>query len=269
MQVRHDCLILFNRYEGFRRPEPPPRERAYSGELSDHARARLRKAFDLFLQLFPPRVIENKATKRKQLFRAALVTLTIPSSKIVSLRQGNRDLLQPFLRHLRAPGRAYIWKAEAQKRGQLHYHIVYSHFAHYDEVRVRWNRILKRKGLLDEFARKHHHFNPPSTRVESVRNVRRMGAYFEKYLAKQEVTNLGEGKVWDCSKGLKVNRFSFDLSSSQLHMITSAAAQAKCVLRETENAIVVAGNRKPLSLLNRFYRTRYEAWRKDTLEGLS
>ena len=269
IQVRHDCLVLYNRYEGFRRPDPPPRTQSYSGELTNNARRRLRKAFDIFLQLFPPRVILNEATGRKQLFRAALITLTIPTLKKVSLREGNKKLLQPFLRHLRAPGRAYIWKAEAQSRGQLHYHIVYSHFVHFDEVRSRWNRILKRARLLDDFARRYGHFNPPSTRVESVRKVRRMGAYFEKYLAKQDRNALGEGKVWDCSRGLKVNRFSCDLSGSQLCMIASAATQAKCVLRETEHALIVSGTRLPVSLLNGFYRQLYEAWRKDTLKGLS
>lgn len=189
------------------------RSLAYSGTMKDRTRKNIRKAIDLLLQASPSRIIYNPVSKFEHPFRVNFMTLTVSDSRIRLHRNVYRDCLSPFLRWLRARGASlYVWKAELQARGQVHYHITTNVFIHYREIRDRWNLLQARAGYLDEYRKEHGHINANSTDVHSVARVKNLGRYLMKYVEK-EVSKTApgariSGKVWDCSKQLKGKFYS-------------------------------------------------------------
>jgi len=209
VQVRHNALVMYTVLD----PQPTRRipefkKRSYSGAMTPHARKRIKKAVDILIQKNPPRRIWNPVISKFHDFSLAFVTLTIHEPQVITAADAYPVLLKPFLRHFRRQFKdwSYIWKAELQKRGQLHYHLTSNEFMPHDEIRKVWNRLQKRHGLLNTFAAKYRHFNPNSTDVHAVWMVKSLPAYLMKYLSKDG--GVTKGKVWDCSKDLKKERFS-------------------------------------------------------------
>ena len=119
----------------------------------------------------------------------------------------------------------YIWKAEYQKNGQLHYHIITPSWIHYENIRNDWNSTLEQHGFLKCWRATYGNKIPNSTDVHAVYKVENLEAYLMKYLSKKskilsdndKSKNHYEedtapaapppieknGKVWDCSKNIK------------------------------------------------------------------
>jgi len=105
----------------------------------------------------------------------------------------------------------YVWKAETQKNGNLHFHLTTDKYYDSTLLRDTWNNIQKSFGLLDSFYKKYNHFEPNSTDVHSVQSIKFLDAYLLKYL-KKEVDNRRSvvGRKFGCSKNLEyVHRCQF------------------------------------------------------------
>lgn len=234
VQVRSNALV------GYGLPEPPythkrhevQRYKAYSGKVTDGASKNIKKTVDIFLQLSQERMIWNTVTKREAKFRLSFTTLTIPDEKEVDGREAYKGL-KVFIDHFRKPPRrkaiseqlkSYIWKAELQKRGQIHYHITANSFLNAWEVRRVWNGICFRRGWMKDYQKKYNNTNPNSSDIHAVYKVRDIQAYLGKYLAKSGKVDVSEyggiapfweptisGRVWDASKDLKIPRYSYEL----------------------------------------------------------
>jgi hypothetical protein len=210
---------------------------AYSGSMAAGAVKRIRKALDIFLQLSPYYNIYNPVTQKNQRFRLAFITLTLSTNYSIEHQFCYKNLLKPFLQWLdKTKGnKLYIWKAELQQRGQLHYHLTINSFIHLTEIREKWNYLQRKNGLIK------NHENPPSTEIKSVKKIKNIEHYLAKYIAKDSSNNgivndsvsndftplidnvLGciiscyptqtfndmsiNGKVWDCSATLKSNQY--------------------------------------------------------------
>lgn len=114
-------------------------------------------------------------------------------------------LLKPLLQWLsKVKGfQFYIWKAELQARGQVHYHITSNQFIYWKELRDKWNYLQRRAGYLDNYYKKHGHYNANSTDVHKVYNDENISGYLEKYISKTQSGAAINGKIWDCSNSLK------------------------------------------------------------------
>lgn len=162
------------------------KNQAYSGDVTAGARKRMAKAVTLMSQVVKPEWIDNPVSNRRYLHRFSFVTLTVSNDVLLTAREGYDLLLQHFLQWLRRTKGVslYVWKAEFQERGQLHYHLVFPNFIHYLEIRNKWNALQREAGLLDEYAMEHGHFNPNSTDIHETRDVKNMRAYIMKELGK-------------------------------------------------------------------------------------
>jgi hypothetical protein len=194
------------------------RAKAYSGNMSLSAKMRLRKSFENLLEIAELKHVtvyrrkkgsaKDSPTYPIQLrFKLNFITLTLPASQgSISDREILVEMLQPFLRSLRAkcPQVSYIWKAEVQKNGNLHFHITTDKYIDLSWIRSNWNSQCRKLGLLQAFASKFGHSDPNSTDVRSVVNDQEIGAYMAKYISKDESDKRSLGiKVWDCSRNLK------------------------------------------------------------------
>lgn len=217
----------------------------YNGTLTRGGQKRMTRAITLLNQSTKTQYILNPVTGRYFFHRLSFITLTVPGDELVSHRKLYEKCLKPFLYYLRQKkhGRRYIWKAELQKRGQLHYHIITPAFVDHRELRKKWNKLLSDAGLMRSFVKKHKHLNPNSTDIhERKKNsrylIKELGKATDAQILRERVLlekqlNAGEishedycelcaqlndaqaqidGKVWDCSAGLNEKYFTIMMS---------------------------------------------------------
>jgi len=214
--------------------------KSYAGVINSHTQRRIRKAVNVLVQISDWQRIFNPVTENYFDFKLTFITLTVSdSTKLLTGKEGYQLLLKPMLQHLKRVHKmeSFVWKAELQSNGQIHYHITTNVFIHHLLIRNKWNSLQKKVGLLDSFIDKYGHDNPNSTDIHKVYNDDMIEAYLEKYISKSQQSNpittanthndntndndacLGAmmsgypsnynaeqsvgGKVWDCSYNLK------------------------------------------------------------------
>lgn len=223
LQIRRNCLVYYELPVS-----QPPRNasdltkvKKYTGKMTTGSKKRIDSAVDILLQRSPERIIYNPITKKRHPFTINFVTLTISARRNIGIREGYEKMLAPWLRKMKRYGvKDYLWKAEYQERGQLHYHVTTNVFINWTIIRNEWNNLQRKNRYLDEYAKKHRHFDANSTDIHAVWKVNDIGAYLGKYLSKENEDNnplikKEKGKVWDCSKELKQKRFSVIMSHQQ------------------------------------------------------
>lgn len=260
LQIRSDCIVSYYQNESSHRRYGDFNKNPYSGKMQSHSQKRIKKAVDLLLQRSEPRVIYNEVIGKHHDFRINFVTLTIAHQKNLDAKYCYQNLLKPFLRTARRKWKVedYIWKAELQNRGQLHYHLTTNQFIRFDHLRNEWNKLQKRNGLLQEYASKHGHFNPNSTDVHAVWKVRNLKAYLSKYIAKVEADKEAlNGKVWDCSQALKRNYYSFMMSSYEQDLINDAVANGQAKMIANDHCVIFKCD-NPTGILSKLKRESYE-----------
>jgi hypothetical protein len=238
---------------------------AYSGNMAQGSIKRINSAVDILLQKSPERIIWNPVTSKYFPFTINFVTLTISGQRNIGLIEGYETLLKPLLRQLRGGQFSYIWKAEYQERGQLHYHLTTNQFHHWQDLRNRWNKLQKANGHLDGYAERFGHFNANSTDIHSVYKVRNIGAYLSKYMSKTEpipaTAVIEKGKVWDCSTDLKGKRFTVIEEMENASKIFDAEASKKAESLYLERCKVIK-IKNPVELLTDMQKVEYAKWLK-------
>lgn len=226
LQIRSNSIVAYNNFPrrgrlpgtnslirslAQRQAEECLRTETYTGTLRPGAKKRLIKAIEHLVMLTEKeRKVYNPKSGNAFKFRLSFLTLTISQSKFVDGKTAHKLLLEPFLRWMRETHgcKLYIWKAELQQRGQLHYHVTSDAFIHYQAIRTKWNELQKQAGFLDEHFQRYGNYTPPSTQIKSVRKIKNMGHYLVKEIAKSFQNEASiQGKVWDCCKILKGEAF--------------------------------------------------------------
>lgn len=94
----------------------------------------------------------------------------------------------------------YVWKAERQRNGNIHFHVLTNVYVSYELVKLLWNNIQKRYLYIKKFFEKHLHINPNSVDVKRVYIFSEVKKYLKKYFQKEATI---EGRAWGCSDKLK------------------------------------------------------------------
>ncbi len=155
-------------------------------------------------------VLESVELNKKKAYKGInnqlrFVTLTLPSEQIHSDKFIRRFLLNRFLRDIKEKFGvlSYIYCSEAQKNGNIHFHIVIDKFINHKQIKEIWNKVLNAHGYIDVFEKKHGHREPNSTDIHSFKKVNSIAAYLIKYFTKDENRRLIEGRLWGSSENLK------------------------------------------------------------------
>jgi len=216
LHIRHDCLVYYQlpTVTGARKRQLSLLP-TYCGKVTSHGAKRIRAAIDVLLQRSPAKTTWNPVTKKYFPFRINFVTLTVSAHAPITANFGYSNLMKPFLRKLRTLGNfSYVWKAELQKRGQLHYHLATNTFLPWQDIRSTWNNLQRKNRLLDDYAKKNRHYDANSTDVHALHGIVNIGTYLSKYLAKDNTAKIN-GKTWDCSIDCKQKRFAFTPTNRQ------------------------------------------------------
>lgn len=218
----------------------------HSGSISSNASRKIRNAVEWLLAAAEEKYLYSKNSKRFYKWKLSFLTLTLPT-------QGNmtdiqvKSILNSFLTLAKYNYglHSYIWKAEPQSRGVIHFHLTSDCYMWKNSVRFEWNRLLSKHGLLNG------HTDAPSTKIHSTYRVKNMAAYLTKYFVKPNVqkekapflpiavfqTNKGKyftraefcsgktpfyirpitGRLWGCSQSLsKARGFSYIVDKSEM-----------------------------------------------------
>lgn len=218
--------------------------------ISAGAKKRLTRAITLLIESNQPKRIYNEVAGRIINHRLSFITLTVSdTTKNLTAKEAHELLLSHFLQWLRRTKKVttYIWKAELQKRGQIHYHITTPSFINWQEIKDKWNNLQSRNGLLDKYYSEHKHYNANSTDIHAVRKINDLGAYLIKYFTKaeQNAKSVG-GKTWDCSDNLKSTGYFKTVMTSFHHdFLIACVEQGVAELYEQEKFSIYKFKERP------------------------
>lgn len=187
----------------------------YTGELSAESIKKIRYAINLLYLLAKPKKVLNPVTNKYYTFKINFITLTLPSLQLsLSDKVIKGKILNNFLIQLKNKYGVnnYIWKAETQANGNIHFHITTDTYIEHQNVKNLWNNCLRNTNLINEFKLLHNHEHPNSTDIHAVKNIKNLEAYLIKYFIKNETDRRKiEGKIWGCSTTLNYsNRLFID-----------------------------------------------------------
>lgn len=260
VQVRHNKVVIYDSYEGREYGGrssalralnmQEQRKKAYSGILSPGARKRMKKAISLFCQACPSRRIHNPLTHAIYDFKFAFLTLTISdANENHTASEAYKKVLKPLIRWLRRTKgvKFYIWVAELQKRGQIHYHVLLPDFIPWQYIRNKWNYLQFKAGFLDGYQEKYGGTNPNSIDIHSTKKIRNAEAYLSKYLTKGNDSSVYQhGKVWDCSENLKDCKFFEEEYEEEIYQaFCEARARGEMRRIDTDFCTILIFSKKP------------------------
>lgn len=189
--------------------------RKHSGVFSTHAKRKISKAIDYLIITSTDKKVYERLSGKYIKFKIAFVTLTLPSKQIHTDKELTNECFNQLLTELRKYHNVskYVWRAEKQANGNLHYHLLTDCFIPWYELKNRWNRILNKLGYVDRYQEKNGNKQPNSTDIHSTRKIKNVKKYVTKYMTKtefdienntpEEIENqIVNCRLWSCSQNL-------------------------------------------------------------------
>lgn len=193
----------------------------HQGRISAIAKRKMTRAIEYLVYMAKPVTVNKPYHGRNFTFKVNFITLSLSSKQIHSDQVIKSQLLNQFIIEMRKRWNVkdYVWRAEKQKNGNIHFHIVTSRFIPWNELRNVWNRIQQKLGYVTRYRENRlqwhkHGFNydprhekhwpherqlkayrignqtgwdnPNSIDIHSIRHIGNIKAYFVKYLSKNE-----------------------------------------------------------------------------------
>tara|TARA_R100001244_G_C5168239_1_gene131508 strand:+ start:1233 stop:2096 length:864 start_codon:yes stop_codon:yes gene_type:complete len=174
------------------------------GKISKKASKRIKLAIDWLLVLADNKSFGRPKNGKFYNFKVNFITLTLCSEQVHSDKVIKSKLLNHFLVVAKQKWGVcnYVWRAEPQKRGAIHFHILTDKFIPWSELRATWNKIQEKLGYVSKFKSKFLHTNPNSTDIHSIKKVKNLSEYISKYCTKENGGRKIEGNQWGLSQGL-------------------------------------------------------------------
>lgn len=184
--IRPNKIIQYEVWEGDRKQQANlPRTNAQKSTISSKASLRLESSIYLLTQLATKKQVYDDQSKKYFTFKLNFITLTLPSAQVHSDIDIYNRIFKPFIRWCRDRFTTflYIWKAEKQDNGNLHYHLTTNTFIHWRTLRNKWNRCCDALGYIQRCKV----VDPNSTDIHSIRNIRNLPKYLASYMTKKDL----------------------------------------------------------------------------------
>jgi hypothetical protein len=244
----------------------------YNGEISETGKKKLAKHIELWyqnLEFYNKQKIHVLQHDHKEL---TFVTLTLPSSQFHSDQEIKQGILKPFLRRIKEKTQSvnYIWKAESQANGNIHFHVILEVYLYKEELTEIWNKCCENLGYISEFEKKHHHRNPPSTEIRGIKNYKAATTYLSKYICKSSDYRKIEGAVWKASKSIASLEYFEFISDGETDMKVNSLIeneQIKYYSTDRYMIIYLMANRFNEVLNSKTFES-YMEYRKKSIEYL-
>ena len=180
------------------------RKRTYSGSLSKAAQSIIHKRLYGWLESIRVGNHVNHKTKSKERRSLVFITLTLSSTQRHDDRWIKKNMLELFIKRMQNKFGVenYFWKAEAQKNGNLHFHLITDVFIPMTFIQSNWNEIQRSHGYLDHYFSIYGHYNAPSTHIRELSAMADGIGYAMKYCKKDTNARPIKGSIF---------RFSYSL----------------------------------------------------------
>jgi len=187
-------------------------------EMSRQSSKRLFNSIDWFVASAKDKWTYCKIQQKAIKYKIAFITLTLPAKQIHSDEEIKKNCLNQFLTELKSYHnvKQYIWRAEAQKNGNIHFHITIKTYIHYKKIQDIWNRCIGKLGYLERFAEKFKHFEPHTTEIKSVKKIKNIARYLVKYLTKKNSHSITKDGVVYTSRNITGKKFGQSQSLSAI-----------------------------------------------------
>lgn len=189
------------------------KDNSTNGIISNKAAKRINQAISWFsaMSATHTRVSKNNIRVSSKL---NFITLTLSSKQKHDDLYIKSKLLNAFLVDLRRRFFviSYMWRAEAQINGNIHFHIVVNKYVHYTHIRNIWNRIQAEHGYIPDYDVKSKwggDNNPPSTEIKKVYKCKNIAGYLSKY----------------CSKNLNAMKVYSNIDNNKLQQVVKASGR--------------------------------------------
>lgn len=207
--------------------------------LSKKSAKRLKNAVNWLIACSEKKHVYSKQSGKSFYFQLSFITLTLPVTEVeMNDKTIKNKLLHLFINQARNRWgmKSYVWKAETQENGNIHFHLTTDVYMDSDELRSVWNKCLNTHGILQKYTQKFSSMSfedycnatlskktvphdvqlrrfqlgqatgfksPNTTDIHAVYKVRDVGAYLATYLSKKEDgRRVIEGRVWGASQNL-------------------------------------------------------------------
>lgn len=210
------------------------------GVLSQKAKARMKNCIQKLVGAYTIGQYGDKWRFFLKRLSLNFVTLTLPSTQVHTDKEIKRTSLAAFLQILQEKYRvsSYVWRAEKQCNGNIHFHIIINRNIHWSYIRREWNQCIERLGYVTAYKNKFSNYtvemyiayrkpktqeelakviraynrsvqedwtNPNSTDIHRIEKIFKIEAYVTKYMAKNDYENefRVEGHLWGRSDNLE------------------------------------------------------------------
>jgi len=209
----------------------------HHGKVSDQARRKIGRAVEYLLFMANDKILPDTAHGKAYNFKLAFITLTLPSTQAHDDNFIKKNIFNQWLVEARKYWKVknYVWRAEKQGNGNIHFHVLTNKFVPWNELRSAWNRICNKYGYVDRYRDQMLAFhaggmqvrddllkqwdykaqvkayqkgkandwsNPNSTDVHSLVHIHNVKNYIVKYCTKDETNQEVIGRMWGCSESL-------------------------------------------------------------------
>jgi hypothetical protein len=243
--------------------------------LSEKAVKRIRTAVDWLLYLSKPKRVYSKKSKSFFKFKVCFITLTLSSAQIHSDREVREKCLHPFFIYARRLWgvQNYVWRAEKQRNGNIHFHVTIDKYVPWFELRDTWNRCQDNLGYVARYTARYKSCSfqeyctitkgsvgktfeavkrafefgvnslwtsPNSTDIHSVRSVRDLSAYLSKYLTKLPEHGAVTCDQWGLSRKLsRLKNITGDFVSGCFQEFSEFVSKTKTAVHHYDYAHII------------------------------
>lgn len=239
------------------------------------------------------------AVKRK--INAVFITLTLPATQKHEDGELNRHALGRFITEARRNGwfEHYVWRAEVQKNGNAHWHILVDREVDALEVRKLWVRIMSDLGYVERYKKKMEVLslreyiemrkpkdeeamkraiiafntgtqegwsNPNATDTQRVRSISGLKKYVSKYMSKSTDSEARDwhSRHWGASDSLReLKELRVEVPMQDVSGLMSDAVNLGLYVVGLDHCTFIRANEEELRLLNAQWYNRLKEVQRD------
>jgi hypothetical protein len=177
----------------------------YNGFMSKETRVKVLNMLSAWQEAIYVHSEERKSAGKPQQHKLRFLTLTLSKQTDLNDNDIKRLALVPFIQELKRQFNVvhYFWRAEAQKCGRIHFHLIVDKWLDKNVVNYIWDKAQNLAGITEIEPIWKPTYSSPSTRIEVIKGGESAFEYVVKYVSKDEGVRKIDGRIWGCSDGLR------------------------------------------------------------------